>query len=49
MKVITGGLFAEAGFSPASAALHVAKGAGGLAIELGRRWLNRNNPSEPSR
>jgi hypothetical protein len=47
MKVITGGLLAEWGQTPASLALHTAKGAAGLAVELGRRWLNRNDPAEP--
>ncbi|HEX9516973.1 MAG TPA: hypothetical protein VF940_12460, partial [Streptosporangiaceae bacterium] len=37
MKVITGGLLAEWGQTPASIALHVAKGTAGLAVELGRR------------
>lgn len=49
MNVITGGLVAEWGQTPASIALHVAKGAAGLAVELGRRWLNRNDPAEPGR
>jgi len=49
MKVITGGFLAEAGQSPASAALHAAKGAAALALEIGRRWLDRNNPAEPGR
>ena len=49
MKVITGGLLAEAGQTPASAALHAAKGVAGLALELGRRWLNRSDPAEPDR
>jgi outer membrane lipoprotein-sorting protein len=49
MKVITGGLLAEWGQTPASIALHAAKGAAGLAVELGRRWLNRNDPAEPGR
>jgi hypothetical protein len=49
MDVITGGLLAEWGQTPASIALHVANGAGGLAVELGRRWLNRNDPAEPGR
>jgi hypothetical protein len=43
MHVITGGLLAEWGQTPASTALHVAKGAVGLAVEIGRRWLNRNS------
>jgi hypothetical protein len=47
MKVITGGLLAEWGQTPASLALQTAKGAAGLAVELGRRWLNRNDPAEP--
>jgi hypothetical protein len=49
MKVITGGLLADWGQTPASIALHAAKGAAGLAVELGRRWLNRNDPAEPGR
>jgi hypothetical protein len=49
MDVITGGLLAEWGRTPASIALHVAKGAAGFAVEFGRRWLNRNDPAEPSR
>jgi hypothetical protein len=47
MNVITGGLLAEWGQSPASFALHAATGAVGLAFEIGRRWLNRNNPADP--
>jgi hypothetical protein len=43
MKVITGGLLAEWGETPASAAVHVAKGVVGLAFDLGRQWLNRND------
>jgi hypothetical protein len=49
MDVITGGLLAEWGQTPASIALHVAKGAAGLAVEFGRRWLNRNDTAEPGR
>ena len=49
MKVITGGLLAEWGQTPASIALHAAKGTAGLAVELGRRWLNRSDPAEPDR
>jgi hypothetical protein len=49
IDVITGGLVAEWGQTPASIALHVAKGAAGLAVELGRRWLNQNDPAEPGR
>jgi len=41
VKVITGGLLAEIGQTPASLALHVAKGTAGLAFEIGRRWINR--------
>ena len=49
MKVITGGLLDEWGQTPASIAMHAARGAAGLAVELGRRWLNRNDPAEPGR
>jgi len=49
MKVITGGLLAEAGQTPASLALHAAKGAAGLALELGRQWLNRSDSGAPGR
>ena len=41
VKVITGGLLAEIDQTPASLALHVAKGTAGLAFEIGRRWINR--------
>jgi hypothetical protein len=41
LKVITGGLLAEIGQTPASLALHVAKGTAGIAFEIGRRWMNR--------
>jgi hypothetical protein len=47
LKLITGGWLAETGQTPASLALHVAKGTAGLAVELGRRWLNRNGPGGP--
>ncbi len=46
-KVITGGLLAEAGQSPAHLALQLGKGAAALAAEVGRRWLSRNDTSEP--
>jgi hypothetical protein len=49
MKVITGGLLAEWGQTPASLTLQAAKGVAGLALEVGRRWLNRNDPGEPGR
>lgn len=49
MTIITGGLLAEWGQTPASLALHVAKGVAGLAVEVGRRWLNRDNPAGPGR
>jgi hypothetical protein len=49
MKVISGGLLAETGLSPASLALSTARGAADLALEIGRRWLIRNNPAEPGR
>jgi hypothetical protein len=45
LKIITGGWLAETGQTPASLAFHVAKGAAGLAAGLGRRWLNRSEPS----
>jgi len=47
MKVITGGVLAEAGQSPATIALNTAKGAAGLALEIGRRWLNRHDLAGP--
>jgi len=47
MKVITGGLLAETGQSPATIAWHVTKGAAGLAFEIGRRWLTRHDVAEP--
>jgi hypothetical protein len=31
------------------APLSTARGAAGLALEIGRRWLIRNNPAEPGR
>jgi hypothetical protein len=37
-QVITGGLLAEAGRSPARTAWTVARGTTGIALELGRRW-----------
>jgi hypothetical protein len=43
-RVITGGLLAESGLSPAGAAWTAAKGATGLAAELGRRWARRPRP-----
>lgn len=42
-KVITGGMFAEAGQSPAYVALQLGKGAAALALEVGRRWLSRHD------
>jgi hypothetical protein len=48
MTVITGGLLAEAGQSPASLALQAAKGASALAVEIGRRWLSRHEPTGPN-
>ena len=42
-KVIAGGLFAEAGQSPDYVALQAGKGAAALALEVGRRWLTRND------
>jgi hypothetical protein len=47
MKVVTGGLLAEWGQTPASLTLHVAKGLAGTAFEIGRRWLTRTDRSEP--
>jgi len=47
MKVITGGLLAEAGQPPATVALHAAKGAVRLAVEIGRRWLTRDDLAGP--
>jgi hypothetical protein len=41
VKVITGGLLAEIGQTPASLAFHIAKGTAGMAVEIGRRWVNR--------
>lgn len=43
MKVITGGIFAEAGQSPAYVAIQAGKGVAALALEVGRRWLTRND------
>ena len=43
-RVITGGLLAEAGRSPARAAWMVARGTTGIALELGRRWAARPRP-----
>ena len=40
-RVITGGLLAEAGVSPAGAAWIAAKGTAKLATEIGRRWARR--------
>jgi outer membrane lipoprotein-sorting protein len=40
-RVITGGLLAEAGLSPAGAAWTAAKGTAKLATEIGRRWARR--------
>jgi hypothetical protein len=47
LKVIAGGVLAEAGQTPASDALQAAKGVAGLALELGWRWLNRSDQAEP--
>ncbi|MGN6795978.1 MAG: LolA family protein [Streptosporangiaceae bacterium] len=49
VKIIKGGLLAETGQTPARLAFHVAKGTAGLAFDLGRRWLSRNDPGEPGR
>ena len=43
-RVITGGLLAEAGLSPAGAAWTAAKGTAKLATEIGRRWARRPRP-----
>ncbi len=47
MKIITGGPLAETGLSPATIALQAAKGTAGLAVEIGRRWLNRHDIADP--
>jgi hypothetical protein len=49
MTVITGGLLAEAGQTQAGVAWQVATGVAGLALEIGRRWLNRSDQAEPDR
>lgn len=43
-RVITRGLLAEAGLSPAEAAWTAAKGTAKLATEIGRRWARRPHP-----
>jgi hypothetical protein len=43
-RVITGGLLAEAGLTPAGAAWMAARGAAGLAADIGRRWARRPRP-----
>jgi outer membrane lipoprotein-sorting protein len=43
-RVITGGLLAEAGLSPAGAAWTAAKGTAKLATEIGKRWARRPRP-----
>jgi hypothetical protein len=43
-RVITGGLLAEAGLSPAEAAWTVARGTAKLATEIGKRWARRPRP-----
>jgi hypothetical protein len=43
-RVITGGLLAEAGISPAGAAWMAAKGTAKLATEIGKRWARRPRP-----
>lgn len=43
-RVISGGLLAEAGLSPAGAAWTVAQGTAKLAIEIGKRWARRPRP-----
>lgn len=48
-KVITGGMFAEAGQSPAYVALQAGKGVAALALEAGRRWLSRNDVADSQR
>ena len=47
MTVITGGLLAEAGQTPAGVAWQIATGLAGLALEIGRRWPNRSDHAEP--
>ncbi len=47
MKIITGGPLPETGLSPATIAMQAAKGTAGLAIEIGRRWLNRHDTVDP--
>lgn len=47
MKVPAGGLFAELDHIPARLAVHAAKGVAGIALQVGCRWLNRNNPPDP--
>jgi hypothetical protein len=42
VKVITGGLLAEIGQTPASLAFHIAKGTAGMAVVIGRRWVKRH-------
>ncbi len=42
--VITGGLLAEAGLSPAGAAWTAARGTARLATEIGKRWARRPRP-----
>ncbi len=41
-RIITGGLLAETGMSPAEIALHAAKAASKLAVEIGRRWIRNS-------
>jgi hypothetical protein len=48
MTVVTGGPLTEAGQSPTSIALHVAKSATALALEIGRRWLSQDKPAGPA-
>ncbi len=41
-RIITGGLLAETGVSPGEIALHAAKAAAKLAVEIGRRWIRNS-------
>jgi hypothetical protein len=43
-RVITGGLLAEAGLSPAGVAWTAAKGTAKLTAEIGKRWARRPRP-----
>ena len=43
-RIITRGLLAEAGLSPAGAAWTAARGTAKLAAEIGKRWARRPRP-----